>query len=78
MYICTKLKDKGNMEKVFINAREASEVLGVKENTIYQYTSKGLLPRYKKHGRIYFIKQEIIEWVKAGKVESPRHHVGAN
>jgi len=59
------------MEKAFINTREASEFLGIKLNTMYQYTSKGILPHYKRSGKVYFIKEELIDWVKEGKVEPP-------
>ena len=59
------------MEKVFINTREASEFLGIKMNTMYQYTSKGILPHYKRGGKVYFIKDELVNWVKQGKIEIP-------
>ncbi|MCH7514506.1 MAG: helix-turn-helix domain-containing protein [Bacteroidetes bacterium] len=57
------------MEKIFMNTVEASKLLGLKLNTVYQYTSKGILPHYKKEGKIYFLKEDLIQWVKEGKVE---------
>ncbi|MBD8489206.1 hypothetical protein IFO69_10660 [Echinicola sp. CAU 1574] len=40
--------------------------------------SKGLIPYYKKAGKLYFIKDEITEWItskpEASKLKGVRYH----
>ncbi|WP_394369632.1 helix-turn-helix domain-containing protein [Echinicola shivajiensis] len=54
------------------------ELLELKKQTIYSYVSKGLIPYYKKAGKLYFIKDEITEWItskpRASKLKGVRYH----
>jgi excisionase family DNA binding protein len=53
-----------------LTIEETSEFLHVKKQTLYSYVSKGLIPSHKKGGRRYFLKSEVIDWVKAGNQSS--------
>ncbi len=43
-------------EKPFLTIDEASNYLGISKNTLYGYTSKGILPFYKPQNRKIFFK----------------------
>ena len=53
-----------------LTMEETSEFLHVKKPTLYSYVSKGLIPHHKRAGRLYFLKNELIDWVKAGNKRS--------
>jgi len=50
-------------EKPFLNVDEACYYLGIPKNTIYQYTSKNLLPYYKLGKRIFFKLNDLNNFV---------------
>ncbi|UCS92205.1 helix-turn-helix domain-containing protein [Echinicola marina] len=39
------------------------DLLDLKRQTIYSYVSKGIIPYYKKAGKLYFIRDEIENWI---------------
>ncbi len=45
-------------DKPFLSMDEASEYLGISKNTLYGYTSKGIIPYYKPQNRKIFFKVE--------------------
>ena len=45
---------------------ETSEFLHVQKQTLYSYVSKGIIPHHKQAGRLYFLKNELIDWIKSG------------
>ncbi len=45
-------------EKPFLSIDQASEYLGISKNTLYGYTSKGILPFYKPQNRKIFFRIE--------------------
>ena len=45
-------------EKPFLSIDQASEDLGISKNTLYGYTSKGILPFYKPQNRKIFFRIE--------------------
>lgn len=49
-----------------LTIEETSEFLHVKKQTIYSYVSKGLIPHHKRAGRLYFLKDELIDWIMSG------------
>ena len=49
-----------------LTIEETSEFLHVKKQTLYSYVSKGLIPHHKRAGRLYFLKNELIDWIKSG------------
>jgi excisionase family DNA binding protein len=49
-----------------LTIQEASLLLHVQKQTLYSYVSKRVIPFHKKAGRLYFSKNELIEWIKSG------------
>jgi excisionase family DNA binding protein len=49
-----------------LTIEETSEFLHVQKQTLYSYVSKGLIPNHKRAGRLYFLKNELIDWIKSG------------
>jgi hypothetical protein len=49
-----------------LTIEETSEFLHVKKQTLYSYVSRDLIPNHKKAGRLYFLKNELIDWIKSG------------
>jgi excisionase family DNA binding protein len=45
---------------------ETAQFLHVQKQTLYSYVSKGIIPNHKRAGRLYFSKNDLIEWVKSG------------
>lgn len=53
-----------------LTIQETAEFLHVQKQTLYSYVSKGLIPYNKRAGRLYFSKNDLIEWVKSGNKRS--------
>lgn len=49
------------------NIDEISLLTGYTKKTIYGYCQKNQIPHYKKNGRLFFFKSEIIDWIKSDK-----------
>ncbi|UCS94014.1 helix-turn-helix domain-containing protein [Echinicola marina] len=47
------------------------DLFELKRQTIYSYVSKGIIPHYKKAGKLYFIKDEILDWITS-KLSNPK------
>lgn len=50
-----------------INIKEVSSISGLTLQTLYGYCKREEIPFYKKGGRLYFFKTDIIEWIKKGE-----------
>jgi excisionase family DNA binding protein len=50
-------------EKPFLTLNQLSEYLVISRNTLYQLTSKSLIPHYKVGKKLMFKVSEIDEWV---------------
>lgn len=46
---------------------QAGEIINLTVPTIYSLVSKKLIPFNKKSKRLYFLKSELLEWVKSGR-----------
>lgn len=53
-----------------MSIEETSEFLHVKKQTLYAYVSKGIIPYNKRAGRLYFSKNDLIDWIKDGNKRS--------
>ena len=53
-------------DKLF-NIDEASEYLNLAKPTVYSMVSKGTIPFMKKSKRLYFSKEELLDYVKGGR-----------
>lgn len=54
-------------EEVILDANEVAQLLKVKIGTIRTKTSNGEIPSMKRLGKNYYLKSEIIEYLKQGK-----------
>jgi excisionase family DNA binding protein len=62
------LKEQALYNKPILTSEEVSIYLNINLNTIYKLTAKNSIPYYKPNGkRIYFKKDEIIEWILKNK-----------
>ena len=49
----------------FLNTKEAAEFIKHSEQTLEQWRSKGMGPRfYKPIDKVLYLKKDLIEWVK--------------
>lgn len=48
----------------FINVQQASEYCKIPITTIYEYTSMKKIPFHKKGKKLFFVKQELSDWMK--------------
>lgn len=53
-----------------LNVEEASRLLNLSTATIYSKICKKEIPFNKKGKRIYFCKQELMKWIKSGRVKT--------
>lgn len=53
-----------------LNIREAAAFLKLKITTLYEKTSRKIIPHFKKGNKLYFNKNELEEWIKKGKVKT--------
>jgi len=51
----------------FLNIKDAAKFLNLAEQTLYGYTSKGLIPFIKKAKRVLFLKPELEKWLMEGR-----------
>ena len=51
----------------FLTIKEAATFLHLSIQTIYGYVSKSTIPVSKRGKRLYFSKDELTEWIKAGR-----------
>jgi excisionase family DNA binding protein len=51
------------MERL-LNIKELSQLLSVKQSTIYDWVHQGLIPYYKLNKLVRFRESEINEWLK--------------
>ena len=60
-----RVKEGERMEKKFISAPEAAELLGLSRATVDRHAKKGSMPSYLVGDRRLFDPDELIEWVKS-------------
>jgi excisionase family DNA binding protein len=51
----------------FLTIKEAAEYLNLAEQTLYGFTSKGLIPFIKRAKRVLFLKADLEKWLKQGR-----------
>lgn len=49
-----------------IGINEAEKFLGLKKQTVYGLVSKRQIPFHKKCSKLFFIKSELLSWLKEG------------
>lgn len=53
-------------EKSLIGIDKACEVVQKAKPTIYALVRKGIIPAYKRGKKLYFYKEELLQWVGSG------------
>ena len=63
---------KGASESLpeIMDIRQASAYLKLKVNTLYEKTAQKLIPHFKKGGKLLFVREELLRWVREGKVST--------
>lgn len=56
-------------EKILF-VEDAAYYLGLSKQTVYSYTSQGLIPFYKRAKKIYFKQSELKEWLERGRYKT--------
>ena len=59
-------KDKDKI----ISIQEASAFLNLAKQTLYSFTSRNIIPFFKKGKKLYFRKSDLINWLSEGKQKS--------
>jgi len=57
-------------EDLPLTIKEASKIVGYTVPTLYGYCQRNEIPYHKKNNRLFFFKQELIEWIKQSKVKT--------
>lgn len=68
------LNEKVNLENSdqdsvdqMLTVEEAAGLLKLSKQTLYRYVQLKVIPVHKKGKRLYFIKSELVDWVKTGR-----------
>ena len=65
-----KENPKGMVEtKLFLNADELSEMIGVRRDTIYRWVSQKRIPCVKLGRKTLFRPEKIKEWIQQNSIE---------
>lgn len=54
-------------EDVFINIDETAKLIDLSKSSVYGLVHQNKIPFHKKGKRLYFLKSEILDWIKSGK-----------
>lgn len=54
-------------EDAFMNIDETSKLIDLTKSTMYGLVHQNKIPYHKKGKRLYFLKSEILAWLKSGK-----------
>ena len=53
-----------------IGLKAVCELSGYSKAAIYQRTSKGMIPHFRRDGRLLFRRDEIINWLTENRIET--------
>lgn len=56
-----------NLPDELLTVKQAADFLSLSIPTVYGLVSKRELPVYKQSKRLYFSKEELIQWIKSGR-----------
>ena len=54
-------------EDAFMNIDDTSKLIDLTKPTVYGLVHQNKIPYHKKGKRLYFLKSEILSWLKSGK-----------
>lgn len=64
-------EEEALQEEHYLTIEELGKLIGYKKTSIYGLVQKNKIPYHKK-GKLFFLKSEIMEWLKEGKKISSR------
>jgi len=68
------LKSRKNIdedsERELLTIEDAAKLLNLSVATIYTKVSKNEIPVNKKGKRLYFYKDELLDWIKSGRIKT--------
>ena len=59
-------QEEAMQDDQFLTIEEAGKLIGYKRTSIYGLVQKNKIPYHKK-GKLFFLKSELMEWLKSGK-----------
>ena len=62
------IKDLNINSKEVLNFQEACQFLGFSASHLYKCTCAGIIPHFKPSKKIYFNRQELVEWLQQNRV----------
>ena len=65
-----ELKQSKPAQSNTLSIKEAATFLKLKITTLYEKTSRKLIPHFKKGNKLYFSQSELEEWIKKGKIKT--------
>ena len=65
-FLKTIREEENPEEEKYLTISELAELIGYKKTSIYGLVQKNKIPYHKK-GKLFFLKSEIMEWLKSGK-----------
>lgn len=65
-----KLFKPEKQKNKLLNVQEAANFLNLVKSTVYSKVCKGELPHMKKGKRLYFSEEELMTYIKSGKVKT--------
>lgn len=60
-------KGQGEASDEVMLIEGACAMLGIARSTMYDYTSKRLVPFYRRGKRLLFLRSELVEYIKNGR-----------
>ena len=60
-------KTRDNLEDLPITIKEAASLVKLAVPTIYNLVHRRKIPSYRRGKRLYFLKSELLAWIKAGR-----------
>lgn len=55
---------------VYLKIDKAADFLSTSENALRVMVHKNQIPHIKKHGKLFFLQSDLIDWFESGRVES--------
>lgn len=68
--IAEELKQVKPTQHETLSIKEAASFLRLKLTTMYEKTSRKLIPHFKKGNKLYFNRAELEDWIRKGKVKT--------
>lgn len=68
--IMQEVKPAAQAVSEILDVKQAANYLRLKVTTIYEKTSRKLIPHFKKGNKLFFKRSELEAWVTEGKVKS--------